>query len=162
MNKKYIFMSMVVGCAMLTTSCSTMSNRDYVSANKVGYSAQAFPATVVAARNVVIETSSTAKNIGTGVGAVVGAGAGQLLGGGSGRIVSAAGFGVLGALAGRYITDAAGNTQGQSITVKIDGTNQLYSVIQPVSEQVGYIPVGAHGLYYHGTNNSRFEPDGTY
>ena len=101
MNKKYILMSMVVGGAMLTTSCSTMSNRDYVSANKVGYSAQAFPATVVAARNVVIETSSTATNIGTGVGAVVGAGAGQLLGGGSGRIVSAAGFGVLGALAGR-------------------------------------------------------------
>jgi outer membrane lipoprotein SlyB len=162
MNKKYILMAMVAGCALLTTSCSSMSNYNKVSADKVGYGAQAFPATVVAARSVTIETSSTAKNVGTGVGAVLGAGAGQMLGGGSGRIVSAAGFGVLGALAGRYITDAAGNTQGQSITVKIDGTNQLYSVVQPVSEQVGYIPVGAHGIYYHGTNNSRFEPDGMY
>ncbi len=162
MNKKYILMSMVTACALLTTSCSTMVNGNKVSANKVGYGAQAFPATVVAAKNVTIETSSSAKNIGTGVGAVLGAGAGQMLGGGSGRIVSAAGFGVLGALAGRYITDAAGNTMGQSITVKIDGTNQLYSVVQPVSEQVGYIPVGAHGMYYHGTNNCRFEPDGMY
>ena len=162
MNKKYILMSMVTACALLTTSCSTMVNGNKVSANKVGYGAQAFPATVVAAKNVTIETSSTAKNIGTGVGAVLGAGAGQMLGGGSGRIVSAAGFGVLGALAGRYITDAAGNIMGQSITVKIDGTNQLYSVVQPVSEQVGYIPVGAHGMYYHGTNNCRFEPDGMY
>lgn len=162
MNKKYIFMAMVAGAALLTSSCTSMVSGNSVAANKVGYGAQAFPATVVAAKNVKIETSSTAKNVGTGVGAVLGAGAGQMLGGGSGRIVSAAGFGVLGALTGRYLTDAAGNTQGQSITVRIDGTNQLYSVVQPVSESVGYIPVGAHGLYYHGTNNSRFEPDGTY
>lgn len=162
MNKKYILMSMMLGGALLTSSCASMSNNNYVSPNKVGYGAQAFPATVVSARNVTIETSSTAKNVATGVGAVVGAGAGQMLGGGSGRVVSAAGFGVLGALAGRYIVDATGRTQGQSLTVSIDGTNQLYSVIQPVSEQVGYIPVGAHGMYYHGTNNSRFEPDGTY
>ena len=88
MNKKYILMSMVTACALLTTSCSTMVNGNKVSANKVGYGAQAFPSTVVAAKNVTIETSSSAKNIGTGVGAVLGAGAGQMLGGGSGRIVS--------------------------------------------------------------------------
>ena len=162
MKKKYILAALVTGCAVLTTSCTTMVNGNNVAANKVGYGAQAFPARVVAAKNVTIETTSTAKNLGTGVGAVLGAGAGQMLGGGTGRVVSAAGFGVLGALAGRYLTDAAGNTQGQSITVKIDGTNQLYSVVQPVSEQVGYIPVGTHGMYYHGTNNCRFEPDGTY
>ncbi|MBR3903881.1 MAG: hypothetical protein IKJ29_09510 [Akkermansia sp.] len=160
MKKKYILMAAVAGCAMLTSSCSTMVDGNSVSPDKVGYGAQAFAATVVAARSVNIETTSTAKNVGTGVGAVLGAGAGQMLGGGSGRVVSAAGFGVLGALAGRYLVDAVGNTKGQSLTVKIDGTNQLYSVIQPVSSQVGYIPVGAHGIYYHGTNNSRFEPDG--
>ena len=69
-------------------------------------------------------------------------------------------LGVLGGLAGRYMTDSMGNTKGQTLTVQIDGTNQLYSVTQPVSDQVGYIPVGAHGMYYHGTNNCRFEPDG--
>ena len=157
---KYIVTALVAGVALLTTSCSTMVDGNNVSPNKVGYGAQAFPATVVAAKSVNIETTSTAKNLGTGVGAVLGAGAGQLLGGGSGRIVSALGFGAAGALAGRYLTDSMGNTQGQTLTVQIDGTSQLYTVTQPVTKQWGSIPVGAHGMYYHGTNNSRFEPDG--
>ncbi|MBP3499085.1 MAG: hypothetical protein J6J97_03235 [Akkermansia sp.] len=160
MKMNYIITALAVGCTLLTTSCSTMVDGNNVSANKVGYGAQAFPATVVAAKNVNIETTSTAKNLGTGVGAVLGAGAGQLLGGGSGRVVSALGFGAAGALAGRYLTDSMGNTKGQTLTVQIDGSSQLYSVTQPVSQQYGYIPVGAHGMYYHGTNNSRFEPDG--
>ena len=160
MKTKHIVCALVAGSAMLLASCSTMVNGNNVSPDKVGYGAQAFPATVVAAKNVNIETTSTARNLGTGVGAVLGAASGSLLGGGTGKIVSAAGFGVAGALAGRYMTDAMGNTKGQNITVQIDGTNQLYSVTQPVSQQYGYIPVGAHGMYYHGTNNSRFEPDG--
>ncbi len=160
MKMNYIVTALVAGCALLTTSCSTMVNGNNISPNKVGYGARVFPATVVAAKNVNIETTSSAKNMGTGVGAALGAGAGQLLGGGSGRIVSTVGFGVLGALAGRSLTDSMGGTQGQTLTVQIDGTTQYYSVTQPVYEQYGYIPVGAHGLYYHGTNDSRFEPDG--
>ncbi len=160
MKTKHIVCALVAGSAMLLASCSTMVDGNSVSSTKVGYGAQAFPATVVAAKNVNIETTSTARNLGTGVGAVLGAASGSLLGGGTGKIVSAAGFGVAGALAGRYMTDSMGNTKGQNITVQIDGTNQLYSVTQPVSQQYGYIPVGAHGIYYHGTNNSRFEPDG--
>lgn len=160
MKKNYIVTAFVAACALLTTSCSTMVDGNSVSPNKVGYGAQAFPATVVAAKNVNIETTSTAKNLGTGVGAVLGAGAGQLLGGGSGRVVSTLGFGAAGALAGRYLTDSMGNTKGQTLTVQIQGSNQLYSVTQPVSKQYGYIPVGAQGMYYHGTNDSRFEPYG--
>lgn len=143
-------------------SCTGLGSLNTVSSSAVGGVGEVITGTVVASRDVTIDTDSSTKNMGTLIGAAVGAGAGQMLGGGTGRVVSAAGFGVLGALAGRYLTDAAGNTQGQSITVKIDGTNQLYSVVQPVSEQVGYIPVGTHGMYYHGTNNCRFEPDGTY
>ena len=160
MKTKHIVCALVAGSAMLLASCSTMVDGNSVSSTKVGYGAQAFPAPVVAAKNVNIETTSTARNLGTGVGAVLGAASGSLLGGGTGKLVSAAGFGVAGALVGRNLTDSMGNTKGQNITVQIDGTNQLYSVTQPVSEQYGYIPVGAHGIYYHGTNNSRFEPDG--
>ena len=160
MKTKHIVCALVAGSAMLLASCSTMVDGNSVSSTKVGYGAQAFPATVVAAKNVNIETTSTARNLGTGVGAVLGAASGSLLGGGTGKLVSAAGFGVAGALVGRNLTDSMGNTKGQTITVQIDGTNQLYSVTQPVSQQYGYIPVGAHGIYYHGTNNSRFEPDG--
>ncbi len=51
------------------------------------------------------------------------------------------------------------NTQGQHLTVQVDGTNQYYSVTQPVTKKVGYIPVGTHGLFYHGSNESLFVPD---
>ena len=159
MNTKYILASLAVGCAVLTSSCSTMVDGNYVSSTKVGYGSQAFPATVIAAKNVTIETTSTAKNVGTGVGGAIGLGAGQLLGKGKGRVASTVGFTALGALAGRYATNALGNTKGQQLTVQIDGKDQYYSVTQPVSKQYGYISVGTHGIYYHGTNNSRFEPD---
>lgn len=146
----------------MLASCTSMVDGNTVRANQVGVASQALPATVISAKNVTIETTGTARNIGTGVGAAVGAGAGQLLGGGSGRIASTVGFGVLGALAGRYMTDAAGNTAGQTLTVLIDGTkNTTYTVTQPVSKQTGYIPVGTHGMFYLG-GNSRFEPDGNF
>jgi outer membrane lipoprotein SlyB len=160
MNKKYILTALVAGCAMLTSSCSTMVNGNNVSANKVGYGAQAFPATVVAAKNVNIETTSTAKNLGTGVGAVLGAASGSLLGGGSGKIVSAAGFGVAGALAGRYLTDAMGNTRCQRVTVKVDGKNgPTYSFVQPVYKEFGPLSPGMHGNYHHGSD-AHFTPVG--
>ena len=63
MKKNYIVTALVAACALLTTSCSTMVDGNNVSANKVGYGAQAFPATVVAAKNVNIETTSTARNL---------------------------------------------------------------------------------------------------
>lgn len=159
MKMNYIVTAVMAACMLVTTSCTTMSGGS-VAANKVGYGAQAFPATVVAAKDVTIEATSTAKNVGTATGAVLGAGAGQLLGGGKGRVASTAGFGVLGALAGRQLGAAVGNNAGQHITVQIDGTKQLYSVTQPIDPAVGPIPVGTHGMYYHGTNNCRFEPDG--
>ncbi len=159
MKMNYIVTALVAGCMLITTSCTSLSSGNTVAANKVGYGAQAFPATVVAVKNVTIEASNTAKNIGTATGAVLGAGAGQMLGGGSGRVASTAGFGVLGALAGRNMSAVSGASAGQHVTVKIDGTEQLYSVTQPVGV-AGPITVGMHGMYYHGTNNCRFEPDG--
>ena len=158
--KTYYIMTAIVASSLMLASCSSMGSLSSVRANQANVASQSFPATVVSAYDTKIETSSTSKNLGTGIGAVLGAGAGQLLGGGSGRVVSALGFGAAGALAGRYLTDSMGNTVGQTLTVQVDGSRTMYTVTQPVYEEIGRIPVGAHGIFHLGGNNSRFVPDG--
>lgn len=158
---KFQHIAMLMAAAtLLLPSCESMGNLDKIDPNQAGVAAQALPATVVAAQQCTIDSSSTARNLGTGIGAVVGAGAGSLLGSGKGQIVSAAGFGLAGALAGRAIGDAAGRTAAQRLTVKIDGSKTQYTVVQPVYKQIGLIPVGTHGTFQLGGNNSKFVPDG--
>ena len=156
--KKTTLLLMVA--AMGLSSCAWNSSYNSVPANQVGVPQQVLPATVISAYEVKGETSSTAKNIGTVVGAAVGAGAGQMLGGGSGRVASTVGFGVVGALAGRALTDSMGNTRCQRVTVTVDGQNgPTYSFVQPVYEQFGPLSPGMHGMYHHGCN-AHFVPDG--
>ncbi len=158
--KKHLFIMTVAAASLMMASCESLGTLNRVSNNQANVASASYPATVVGVVNTTIDTSSTAKNLGTGVGALVGAGAGQLLGGGSGRLVSALGFGAAGALAGRYVTDAAGKTAGQTVTVQVDGSKQMYTVTQPVYEEVGYISVGMKGIFHYGGNNSRFVPYG--
>ena len=156
--KKHLFVMTVAAASLMVASCESLGTLNRVSSNQANVATATYPATVVSVTNTTIDTSSTAKNLGTGVGAALGAGAGSLLGGGSGNVVATVGFGVAGALAGRYITDAAGKTAGQTITVQVDGSNQMYTVTQPVYEEVGYITVGMCGMFHFGGNNSRFVP----
>ncbi len=152
------YIATMLAAAALLSSCATMENYDTVSANQVGVTQQVLPATVISAQNVTQETSSTSKNMGTGVGAAIGLGAGQLLGSGSGRVASSIGFAAAGALAGRYLVDSMGKTKCQRLTVKIDGSGETFSFVQPVYKNIGYISVGAHGNYHHGSN-AHFTPD---
>ena len=90
----------VAAASLMMASCESLGTLNRVNNNQANVASASYPATVVGVVNTTIDTSSTAKNLGTGIGALVGAGAGQLLGGGSGRLVSALGFGAAGALAG--------------------------------------------------------------
>lgn len=150
---------LLAAATLLLPSCESMGDFDKVSTNQANVASQTLPATVISATQTTIDTSSTSRNIGTGVGAVLGAGAGSLLGRGKGQIVSAAGFGLAGALAGRYLTDSMGRTTAQRLTVQIDGSKTMYTVVQPVYKQFGLIPVGTHGMFQLG-GNSQFIPDG--
>ncbi len=157
--KKVLMTVLCAVSAVTLPSCAGLGNLSQVSANSVGTVGQVIPGTVIAARNVTIEASSTSKNLGTGIGAALGAGAGSLLGKGSGQVVSTVGFGVVGALAGRGV-GAANQTQGQVLTIKADGKNgATYNVTQPVYEEFGYIPVGTHGTLQLGSEG-KFLPDG--
>ncbi len=156
----YKYTLLLVAVAMGLSSCAWDASYGSVSANKIGVAQQVLPATVISAYEVKGETSSTAKALGTGIGAALGVGAGQLLGGGTGRVASAIGFGAAGALAGRYMTDSMGNTRCQRVTVKVDGKNgPTYSFVQPVYQEFGLLAPGMHGNYHHGSD-AHFTPDG--
>lgn len=140
-------------------SCTGLGSLNTVSSSAVGGVGEVITGTVIAARNVTIDTDSSTKNMGTLIGAAVGAGAGQMLGGGSGRVVSTVGFGALGALAGRGAAKYGDQTQGQVLTVQADKGGRTYNVTQPVYDGVGYIPVGTHGTLQL-SGGGKFLPDG--
>lgn len=158
MKTVHYVMALAAG-ALALTSCDTMNNLNYADYNAVGVATRSVGATVVSARDTRIDSSETSRNLGTGIGTALGAGAGSLLGRGKGQLVSAVGFGLAGALAGRAIGDA-NTTAGQTLTVKLDGSSQRYTVTQPIYKQIGRIPVGSHGNFQMGGNQSRFIPDG--
>lgn len=159
MKFHYGMMSLVAASLMLA-SCESMGSLNSVASNQANVAAQVIPATVVSATQTTIDTSSTGRNLGTGIGAALGAGSGALLGRGKGQLVSAVGFGALGALAGRYAVDATGNTTAQRLVVKVDGSKTQYTVTQPVYKEIGLIPVGTHGTLELGNGTSKFLPDG--
>lgn len=159
MKATLLTLALALGVALLP-SCSDMTSLNSVSANSVGTVAQLIPGTVIAARTVQIDASSTDKNLGTGFGAAIGAGAGSLLGRGKGQLVSSVGFGVLGAAVGRATGKEIGKTAGQQLTIQADGKGgKQYTVTQPIYEQIGAIPVGTHGNLQYGSV-SKFLPDG--
>lgn len=145
---------------VLVPSCANLGSLNTVSANEIGSVAQVISGTVVSARTVRADASSTDKNLGTGIGAAVGAGSGALLGSGSGQIVSSVGFGVLGAMVGRGIGKYANQSDAQELVIQADGSKAQYRVTQPVYEQIGLIPVGTHGTLQYGGAGSKFIPDG--
>lgn len=161
MTMKATLMTALLAAGLLILpSCSDMTSLNSISADSVGSSAEVIAGTVVSARVVDVDASSSDKNLGTMLGTAVGAGAGSLLGRGKGQIVSTVGFGVVGALAGRGAGKALGKTKGQELVIKADGSGKQYRVTQPIYSQIGAIPVGTHGNLELGVSGSKFLPDG--
>lgn len=160
--KKTIIPTSVIALVLGLSSCSSLGTYNTVSANKVGAVTEDVPATILSVSDCTQETSSTARNLGTLGGAALGAGAGSLLGRGKGQVVSAVGFGLVGAAAGRYITDAAGNTKCQRITVRTDTKpRKTLTIVQPVYKEFGALYAGMHGTLRIGSGNtSSFVPSG--
>lgn len=158
--KKTLITGVLALSVLLVPSCANLANLDRVANNEVGSVAQVIPGTVVSARTVRIDASSSDKNLGTALGTAIGAGSGALLGKGKGQIVSAVGFGALGALAGRGVSKYANQADGQELVIQADKGGAQYRVTQPVYEQMGVIPVGTHGNLQYGGSGSKFLPDG--
>lgn len=158
--KKTLITGVLALSVLLVPSCANLANLDRVAYNEVGSVAQVIPGTVVSARTVRIDASSSDKNLGTALGTAIGAGSGALLGKGKGQIVSAVGFGALGALAGRGVSKYANQADGQELVIQADKGGAQYRVTQPVYEQMGIIPVGTHGNLQYGGSGSKFLPDG--
>lgn len=158
--KSKVYVALLALGLVLVPSCANLGSLNSVSANEVGSVAQVIPGTVVSARTVRADASSSDKNLGTGLGAVLGAGAGSLLGRGKGQLVSAVGFGAAGALAGRGVGKYANQSDAQELVIQADSGKQQYRVIQPIYKELGAIPVGTHGSLQYGGAGSKFVPDG--
>lgn len=156
---KYTIITATLASGLLLSSCASMVDYNTVTSAQMGTPQQVLPATVISAQTVTQESDASTRNVGTVVGAAVGMGGGQLLGKGKGRAASTIGMAAAGALAGRYLADSVGRTKAQRLTVRVDGSGETFSFVQPIYKQVGAIPVGAHGMYYHGSN-AHFVPDG--
>ncbi|MFI3243378.1 MAG: hypothetical protein R3Y56_03900 [Akkermansia sp.] len=160
MKTYQLIIPILAASALGLSSCNNLADYYSAPALAAGTIGEAIPGTVVSERSIMLDASSTSKNLGTLAGAAVGAGAGSLLGGGSGNVVSTVGFGVVGAAAGRAIGKYADQTPGQVLSVKSDKTGRTFNVTQPIYRQFGAIPVGTHGTLTVSNNNSVFAPDG--
>ncbi|GEM_PF-1801847 len=158
--KKSIITSLLALSLVLVPSCANLGTLSQVNANEIGSVAQVISGTVVSARTVRADAAASDKNLGTGLGAAIGAGSGALLGGGTGKVVSTVGFGVLGAMAGRGIAKYANKSDAQELVIQADGSKAQYRVTQPIYQEIGVIPVGAHGTLQYGGAGSKFIPDG--
>ncbi|MDO4752163.1 MAG: hypothetical protein Q4A24_08675 [Akkermansia sp.] len=159
--KKVICMMVAAAGLLVTPSCKNVASLDTVSHDSVGSVGTVYYGTVTSARNVTIDASDTDKDLGTIAGGALGAALGSLWGGGRARAVTTVGMGLVGAAAGRGVGKYTTQTQGQVLTIKLDGSGRRHTVTQPVYKGVGYIPVGAHGQLQVG-GNSKFLPDGYY
>jgi len=157
--KKTIIMTLAAASLAFVPACSNYADFNRVSANSVGGVSQLIPGTVVSARTVRIDASSSDKSTGSIIGTALGAGAASMLGRGKGQIVSTVGGGVAGMLAGRAIGKYANQADGQELTIQADNGKRMYTVIQPIYKGYGAIPVGTHGNLQYGSN-SKFVPDG--
>lgn len=158
--KHTVYAALTALSLVLVPACANLGSLNQVSAGEIGSVAQIIPGTVVSARTVRADASSTDKNLGTGIGAALGAGSGALLGQGKGQIVSSVGFGVLGAMVGRGVGKYANQSDAQELVIQADGSKAQYKVTQPIYKELGAIPVGTHGSLQYGGSGSKFVPDG--
>lgn len=160
--KKAICMMVAAVGMLVAPSCKNVGSLDTVSHDSIGSVGTVYYGTVTGARSITIDASDTDKNIGTIGGAALGAALGSLWGGGSARAVTTVGMGLVGAAAGRGVGKYTNQTQGQELTIRLDGSRGSRTITQPVYKGVGYIEVGTHGRLQVGGSTSKFLPDGHY
>ncbi len=158
MNTKSLIALTAVISGLTLTSCSGMKSINSVAPSAMGVVGKSYDATVISARTVEVEASSTSKGLGTAAGAIAGGAAGSMLGSGSGNNLAIAGGAIVGGLLGRGVTSAAATTPAQQLRVKVNGSNATYTITQPVYEEYGLIQPGTQGQLIESGNNSYFEP----
>ncbi len=158
---KKVFLVAIISCAVaLTPACSNFASLDSARVDEAGSVGEVLAGTVIQASKIRIDASESTKNLGTASGAIAGTGLGSLLGSGSGSILSSVGIGLVGTLAGHAVGKYAGQADGQELLIKADESGKTYRIRQNIYEEIGEIPVGAHGYFTIGGSSSIFRPDG--
>ena len=89
--------------------------------------------TVIKAEPVTLDSSSQTNLIGTIAGAAIGGILGSKVGGGTGSEIAAIGGGLLGGYAGSEAAAKAGESNGVNLTIKLDHSGKIISIVQAVN-----------------------------
>lgn len=94
---------------------------------------QVYYGTVIKTQAVTLNASNGNNLIGSIAGAAIGGILGSKIGGGRGSDIAAIGGGLLGGLAGSKVADEAGKSNGVNLTIKLDQTGDVISIVQAVN-----------------------------
>ncbi len=155
-----LFSALLALSVLLIPACVQPARIYSASASELGSVNELVGGTVVQAARIRVDAPESSQGLGMVVGAGTGMGAGQLLGGGTARAASAVGFTLLGAIVGQNVGSSVGQTDGQELMIKADDSGRIYSIRQPIFEEVGEIQAGTHGFILIGGRRNYFRPDG--
>ena len=91
---------------------------------------------IIKTEPVTLEASGQSNLIGSLAGAAIGGLLGSKVGGGTGSEIAAIGGGLLGGYAGSEVAAEAGKSNGVNLTIKLDETGKIVSVVQAVDPKV--------------------------
>lgn len=151
MNMYYRFFIILValttlaGCASSGLTGTTYSRSDARKVQTVKYG------TIESVTPVTIE-GRTDGIVGTGSGAIIGGIAGSTVGGGKGRSIATVVGAVAGGLAGQAAEKKLTTKQGQELTIRLESTGDIISVVQEVENDQFFNPGDRIRLLQHGGN----------
>lgn len=140
-----IILTTITACTTSGLSGTTYSRTDARKVQTVKYG------TIESVTPVVIE-GRTDGIVGTGSGAVVGGIAGSTVGGGKGRTIAAVVGAVAGGLAGQAAEKKLTTKQGQELTIRLEATGDIISVVQEVENEQFFRPGDRIRLLQYGGN----------
>lgn len=140
-----IILTTITGCTTSGLSGTTYSRTDARKVQTVKFG------TIETVTPVVIE-GKTDGIVGTGSGAVIGGIAGSTIGGGKGRSIATVVGAVAGGLAGQAAEKKLTTKQGQELTIRLEATGDIISVVQEVENDQFFKPGDRIRLLQHGGN----------
>lgn len=128
--KKSIVLVTTLMATLVVSGCATNLSGTTYSRSEARQVQQVEYGIVQSAVPVVIE--GTASGVGTGAGAVVGGIAASNIGGGKGKSIATVLGALAGGIAGKSAEEAITRAQGQEITVQLNNSGRVISIVQEV------------------------------
>lgn len=154
----FVLLGAIVVGAMLVSGCAPSQSGSTFSSDQARTAQTVEFGTITNLNNAVIDNK--ASGVGAVVGSVAGGVAGSTIGGGSGRVLAAVGGALVGAAAGHGVERAMDKSDALEITVRMDNTKRVISVVQQLGAEEKAFRVGQRVRVLSGNDGStRVRPE---